>query len=99
MLAAQNRKQKAIQMTKILTKILVVTAALALVIPAGAQYLGVTCGFNYEHDLDGPIGKTMNFPLYNPVKTNPNASWQNWAEDLPPSRVDLLCPNLPAPYP
>ena len=67
--------------------------------PAGAQYLGVTCGFNYEHDLDGPIGKTLNFPLYNPQKTNPNASWQNWAEELAASGVDFVCPNLRGAFP
>src|SRR5882757_690480 len=86
-------------MIKTLTKILVITVTLVLAIPVGAQYLGVTCGFNYSHDLDGPIGECMNFPLYNPSKTNPNASWQNWAEELLASGVDFVAPNLRGAYP
>jgi len=86
-------------MKKTTAKILVAMAALTVAMTAGAQYLGVTCGFNYEHDLDGPIGKSMNFPLFNPVKTDPNASWQNWAEELAASGVDFVCPNLRGAHP
>ncbi len=86
-------------MIKILAKSLVILATLALAKPAAAQYLGVTCGYNYEHDLDGPLGKSMNTPLYNPSKQDPNASWQNWAEELAASGVDFVCPNLRGSYP
>src|ERR1039458_7578248 len=86
-------------MTKALTKILVAAAALALAVPAGAQYLGVTCGYNYVHDLDGPIGKCENWPLYNPSKSSPNDTWQNWAEELAASGVDFVGPNLRGSYP
>jgi hypothetical protein len=84
---------------KTLTKSLMITTALALAVSASAQYVGVTCGFNYEHDLDGPIRECKNFPLYNPVKTNPNATWQNWVEELAAAGVDFVCPNLRGSYP
>jgi Domain of unknown function (DUF5010)/DUF5010 C-terminal domain len=86
-------------MKKILTKILVATAALTFVMSTSAQYLGVTCGFNYVHDLDGPVGPSMNWPLYNPSKSHPNDTWQNWVEELAASGVDFVCPNLRGSYP
>ena len=32
--------------------------------------------------------------LYNPQSTNPNATWDSWAEQLRQSGVDFVCPNL-----
>ena len=86
-------------MKKIPAEILIMAAVLVFAMRVDAQYLGVTCGFNYSHNLDGPIQKSMNFPLYNPQKTNPNATWQNWAEELSAAGVDFVCPNLRGAYP
>jgi hypothetical protein len=63
MLADGIRKRTVVSMTKALTKMLVITAALALAVSAGAQYVGETCGFNYVHDLGGPVGPAMNWPF------------------------------------
>src|SRR4051794_35569247 len=59
-----------------------------------AQYLGVTCGYNYSNDLTGPNTGKANLTLYNPQSTNPNATWDSWAEQLRQSGVDFVCPNL-----
>jgi Domain of unknown function (DUF5010)/DUF5010 C-terminal domain/Concanavalin A-like lectin/glucanases superfamily len=59
-----------------------------------AQYLGVTCGFNYNNDLAGPDTGTSNTPLYNPNPANPNLTWDDWAEELGAAGVDFVCPNL-----
>jgi len=63
---------------------------------ASAQYLGTTLGYDYSpQHLTGPYPTaTMNFPLYNPVSTNPNATWNEWAAELKQSGVDFVCPNL-----
>jgi hypothetical protein len=86
-------------MTKTLVKILVVTAVLVFATRVDAQYLGVTCGYNYSHNLDGPVKTSVSFPLYNPQKTNPNATWQNWVEELSAAGVDFVCPNLRGSFP
>ena len=80
-------------------RVIVIAAALVLSIGANAQYIGVTCGFNYVHDLDGPVGPAKNWPLYNPSKQNPNDTWQNWVEELTASGVDFVCPNLRGSHP
>jgi lysophospholipase L1-like esterase len=59
-----------------------------------AQYLGVTCGFNYNNELKGPYSAAGNTPLYNPQSSNPNATWNEWAAQLKQSGVDYVCPNL-----
>lgn len=84
---------------EILRRIILITVALVLSVSADAQYIGVTCGFNYVHDLDGPVGPAKNWPLYNPSKQNPNDTWQNWVEELAASGVDFVCPNLRGSYP
>lgn len=59
-----------------------------------AQYLGVTCGYDYGRELTGPYNAATNLPLYNPVASNPNATWAEWAAQLKQSGVDFVCPNL-----
>lgn len=86
-------------MTKFFAEIIAVSAIAGWAMSTSAQYIGVTCGFNYEHDLDGPIRSCMNFPLYNPQEANPNATWQNWVEELSAAGVDFVCPNLRGSYP
>ena len=83
----------AISLTRIMAAVLVF-ALLSIAWPVQAQYLGVTCGFNYSNDLQGPDTGTTNTPLYNPRSTNPNATWDDWAEELAASGVDFVCPNL-----
>jgi hypothetical protein len=62
---------------------------------ASAQYLGVTLGYDYSPTLTGPYDTTLrNFPLYNPVSTDPNATWNELAAQLKQSGVDFVCPNL-----
>ena len=36
----------------------------------------------------------LNISLYNPQSNNPNATWDNWAEQLEHAGVDYVCPNL-----
>src|SRR6185312_7613116 len=36
----------------------------------------------------------FNISLYNPQSSNPNATWDNWAEQLDHAGVDYVCPNL-----
>jgi Domain of unknown function (DUF5010)/DUF5010 C-terminal domain len=63
---------------------------------ASAQYLGVTLGFNYgaTNELTGPYAAGFNTPLFNPVATSPNSTWNEWAAQLKQSGVDFVCPNL-----
>jgi hypothetical protein len=60
-----------------------------------AQYIGVTCGWNYGGELVGPnTGTWLNTPLFNPNPSKPNLSWSDWVEELRASGVDFVCPNL-----
>ena len=65
---------------------------------AYCQYLGVTCGWQYSgsSQLSGPVSSPnqFNISLYNPQSSNPNATWDNWAEQLDHAGVDYVCPNL-----
>jgi hypothetical protein len=72
----------------------VLAGALLLAIQSHAQYIGVTCGFNYDNDLTGPYTGRTNVPMFNPISGDPNATWDNWAEELRQSGVDFVCPNL-----
>ncbi len=64
-----------------------------------AQYLGTTCGYDYSSDLKGPNTGTDNTPLFNSLSANPNATWDDWAEEIAASGVDYVCPNLRGSYP
>jgi hypothetical protein len=74
--------------------VVTLAAGLALGQSARAQYLGVTCGYDYGHELTGPYNAATNASMYNPVATNPNATWAEWAAELKQSGVDFVCPNL-----
>ncbi|HEX3801028.1 MAG TPA: DUF5010 domain-containing protein [Verrucomicrobiae bacterium] len=69
---------------------------LLIVANVQAQYLGVTCGYQYSAQLTGPLSdpNQFNISLYNPQSSNPNATWDNWAEQLGQAGVDFVCPNL-----
>lgn len=71
-------------------------ATLGVVAASHAQYLGVTCGFQYSSQLEGPLTYPgqQNIALYNPEPGNPNATWDSWAEQLGQAGVDFVCPNL-----
>ena len=73
---------------------MMVMAGLALTQQIQAQYLGVTCGYDYHNNLTGPYTICTNTPLYNPVSTDPDATWNEWAAELKQSGVDFVCPNL-----
>jgi len=66
------------------------------VISTEAQYLGVTCGWQYSSQLSGPptYPTHANISLYNPDSANPNATWDSWAEQMAQAGVDFVCPNL-----
>ena len=64
-----------------------------------AQHLGVTCGWSYGNDLTGPYTSDANNPLFNPIPGQPNATWDDWAEELAASGVDFVCPNLRGSWP
>ena len=64
-----------------------------------AQYLGMTCGYDYSSDLKGPNTGTDNTPLFNSMSDNPNATWDDWVEEIAASGVDYVCPNLRGSYP
>jgi hypothetical protein len=78
------------------------TFALAVIIQPGlvrvarAQYVGVTCGFQYSSQLTGPLTypNQQNISLYNPDPSNPNLTWDSWVEQLAQAGVDFVCPNL-----
>jgi len=61
-----------------------------------AQYVGVTLGYQYSSQLEGPPSypNQQNQSLYNPELGNPNATWDSWAEQLGQAGVDFVCPNL-----
>ena len=59
----------------------------------------MTCGWSYGNDLTGPYWDTANHPLFNPITGNPNATWDDWAEELAASGVDFVCPNLRGSWP
>ncbi len=73
-----------------------VLALFASFVSAWAQYIGVTCGWQYSAQLSGPVSYPThaNISLYNPDPANPNATWDSWAEQLAQSGVDFICPNL-----
>lgn len=81
----------------------VLFALLALILSLAsqmqAQHLGVTCGWSYGNDLTGPYTDTANKPLFNPIAGQPNATWDDWAEQLAASGVDFVCPNLRGSWP
>lgn len=74
---------------------------LSIICPAQAQYLGVTCGWQYSSQLAGPLAHPdqFNISLYNPDPNNPDATWDDWAEQLAQAGVDFVCPNLTGSYP
>ena len=72
---------------------------LSLALSTQAQHLGVTCGWSYGNDLTGPYTASANIPLFNPIAGNPNATWDDWAEELAASGVDFVCPNLRGSWP
>jgi Domain of unknown function (DUF5010)/DUF5010 C-terminal domain len=78
------------------TSLLTAAAALLLTAPSEAQYLGVTCGWQYSAELSGPptYPTHHNLSLYNPDPGNPNETWDNWADQLIQAGVDFVCPNL-----
>ena len=77
-------------------------AAIATLFAAGsahAQYVGVTCGWNYSNDLNGPNTGMANTPLFNPIPGSPNLTWDEWADELGAAQVDYVCPNLRGSFP
>src|SRR6266852_5700316 len=73
----------------------VVAGLLTFACSLQAQYIGVTCGWNYGGELTGPnTGTWINTPLFNPNSSKPNLSWSDWVEELRTSGVDFVCPNL-----
>src|SRR5262249_45828199 len=85
---------------------LFIKASIQILICAGAvscvdaQYVGVTCGWQYSAQLTGPLTypNQSNISLYNPDPSNPNATWDSWAEQLAQAGVDFVCPNLTGSY-
>lgn len=76
-----------------------IASILAVAHSANAQHLGVTCGWSYGNDLTGPYTGTANKPFFNPIAGQPNATWDDWADELAASGVDFVCPNLRGSWP
>ncbi len=72
---------------------------------AHAQYLGVTCGFQYSAQLTGPLTypNQINISMFNPMggcQYDPNnPTWSVWVEQLQQAGVDFVCPNLTGSWP
>ncbi|HEY1741654.1 MAG TPA: DUF5010 domain-containing protein, partial [Granulicella sp.] len=69
-----------------------------------AQYVGATFGFNYTNaagggDVASPDTGTENTPLYNPVSTDPAATWDTWVREAGQAGLNFVCPNLRGAYP
>lgn len=85
--------------------VVVLTAALLSTKQAHAQYLGVTCGYQYSAQLTGPLTypNQFNISLYNPnggSQYDPNnPTWAVWVEQLQQAGVDFVCPNLTGSFP
>ncbi len=71
------------------------TALLTFASQASAQYLGVTCGWQYSKILSGPptYPTHHNISQYNPDPNNPDFTWDNWSDQLIQAGVDFVCPN------
>src|SRR5438445_9542525 len=58
-------------------------AVVLSVSPVHAQYLGATCGYDYNNDLTGPYTVTTdNTPLYNPSSGTASDTWGTWVEQM-----------------
>ena len=71
---------------------------------AQGQYVGATFGFNYTNaagggDVASPDTGTENTPLYNPVSTDPAATWDTWVREAGQAGLNFVCPNLRGAYP
>jgi hypothetical protein len=72
-----------------------VTALVLIANQARGQYLGATCGFDYNQDLTGPCTtNTDNVPLYNPPSGTASDTWGSWVEQMQQAGIDFICPNL-----
>jgi hypothetical protein len=76
-----------------------ILGCVSIAVGVQAQYLGTTCGYDYSNDLKGPNTGTDNTPLFNSLSGNPNATWDDWTEEIAASGVDYVCPNLRGSYP
>jgi len=84
--------------------IMSITAVLGCAISAQGQYVGATFGFNYTNaagggDVASPDTGTENTPLYNPVSTDPAATWDTWVREAGQAGLNFVCPNLRGAYP
>jgi hypothetical protein len=81
---------------------IVVTALLLIAGQAHAQYLGATCGYDYNQELTSASTSpaTDNTPLYNPPSGQldsggmTNDTWGSWVEQMQQAGLDFICPNL-----
>ena len=92
MAACTSNKEKCVKQINL--GLLATLAVLCAFGHAEAQSIGVTCGWNYNNDLIGPDTGMANTPLFNPISSNPNLTWDDWAEELGSAQVDFVCPNL-----
>ena len=89
----------------LLKSAMMVMAGFTLAQQIQAQYLGVTCGYQYSPLLTGPPGSPgqYNQALYNLEGVNQYASnnptWGVWVEQLQQAGVDFVCPNCTGSYP
>ena len=70
-----------------------------------AQYVGVTCGYQYSSQLTGPLTYPgqINISQFNPMGGSPYATncptWNVWVEQLQQAGVDFVCPNCTGSWP
>jgi hypothetical protein len=86
-------------------RLAVLASVFALTFSMGAQYVGVTCGYQYSAQLTGPptYPNQLNISMYNPnggskYDTN-NQTWDTWVEQLQQAGVDFVCPNCTGSWP
>jgi hypothetical protein len=93
---------KASGLDALLPVLIIMLTFLLLTIQARAQYLGATCGYDYNKELTSvstsPV--TDNTPLYNPPSGAldsggmTNDTWGSWVEQMQQAGLDFICPNL-----
>jgi hypothetical protein len=100
-----NRKEiNRLPLVSTITAVFLILLAL-MIDRAQAQYLGVTCGYQYSSQLTGPLTypNQLNISMFNPMGGSPYdpncPTWATWVEQLQQAGVDFVCPNCTGSWP
>ena len=97
--AQENAAQPGRFIKKVVAVLLTLISILVAQQQCLAQYVGVTLGWKYSDELDGPSASKPNTPLFNAIPGTPYRTWDSWAEELGAAGVDFVCPNLRGSFP